>query len=612
MKISSFEFSYIKAFKSLVFNLKKTSVLIGQNDHGKSSILKAIDIILNQLDEKAILAGALHPDLAEKLMPLFSTESKARRITIVYDDNGVEKRLHITVRSDFTFTVLEKIERNAKTTTDAIEVLKALRNANKFVLIPALRDASSPEFQDLFSDMLREYGLSKIIPQKAGGTPKEYRTLKDIRGKIVSSINPYIFDALLPEIEKHFGFKTQHKLALKFDVDVQDVGEWILDNLRLGFKLTDEGDATLALSEAGSGVQSGVLLALQRLSQKATENPDTQFILAVEEPESFLHPQRQKELYQDIRNAQSDNLRIIVTTHSPYIVAETEFSRLGYVKKEGPHSTLHVPDIKSIKESETFNSYSNDVNAELFFADAVIIVEGESDLRVIKLLLQKRFGAQAHNVSVISAAGNRNFSPFLNMIKAWSTAKIPHLVVTDFDSLTKETDRAVLAGAKAAGYSIQAEHALHAKIDAAIEKDDSAFVTVAEEVATLFDSVGLKVFVFTSDLEYALVTKENKDAVAGILTEIVNKKTDYTVGYSIELIKRQIGSKGVPMNPMSQPPFKKPFIHRKIAETIDLSSAHPDVTRLLDAIGALIQPEPDMGSASTVAAAAPLHEGSSS
>jgi putative ATP-dependent endonuclease of the OLD family len=337
VKITSFEFSHIKAFKSLRFDLNKTSVLVGQNDHGKSSILKSIDIVLNRLDEDTLKLGALHPDLAELLLPIFPVQAKARRITITYFAGTREKQLHITVRSDLTFTVLEKIERNAKTTDAAIEVLRKLRSANKFILIPALRDASSSEFQELFARMLREHGLSKMIPQKAGGTPKEYRVLKDIRDQVSKTITPYINNELLPQIEGYFGFATQHKLALKFDVDVGDVGEWIMQNLRLGFDLVEDGSATLALSEAGSGVQSGVLLALHRLELKAASTPDTQFILAIEEPEAFLHPQRQKELYQDITSAQSPNLRIIVTTHSPYIVAETPFTRLGLVKKEVLH-----------------------------------------------------------------------------------------------------------------------------------------------------------------------------------------------------------------------------------------------------------------------------------
>ena len=237
--------SHIKSFKTLRFDLQKTSVLVGQNDHGKLSILKVIDIVVNQLGEDTVAIGALHPDLAERLLPIFPVNAKARRVTLYYDEGGAEKALHITVRADLTFTVLLKIERNAKTTLKGVETLRALREHNKFVLIPALRDASSTTFQELFSRMLREHGLSKMIPQKAGGTPKEYRVLKDIRDKVTTTIRPYINEALLPEIEKHLRFKTQHKLGLKFDVDVQDVGEWIMDNLRLGFQMTEK--ATLPL-----------------------------------------------------------------------------------------------------------------------------------------------------------------------------------------------------------------------------------------------------------------------------------------------------------------------------------------------------------------------------
>jgi hypothetical protein len=587
MKIKSFHFAYIKSFKSLRFDLDKTSVLIGQNDHGKSSILKAIDIVLNRLNEETLELGALHPDLAELLLPIFPVNAKARRITIVYDSPSGEKKLHITVRTDLTFTVLEKIKRGAKTTPAAVQILRKLREHNRFILIPALRDASSPQFQELFSKMLREYGLSEMIPQRAGGTPKEYRALKGIRDQISKTIKPYIDEALLPQIEENFGFKAQHKLALKFDVDVQGIGEWILDNLRLGFQMTDDGETTLALSEAGSGVQSGVLLALHRLEQKAKDNPNTHFILAVEEPEAFLHPQKQKELYQDILAAQLDNLKVLVTTHSPYIVAETPFSQLGLVKRESKHSELHVPYAGGARSLEMFDAYGNEVNSLLFFADKVVLVEGESDARVIKVLLRKKMGASAHKISVISAAGNKNFSPFLRMIKAWKTARIRHLVVTDFDSLTAETDRAILQGTKNAGYTHSSETALQATVDDALDKSDSDFAEAALAAETYFRNAGIDVFVFTSDLEYSLITDHNKDDVARILTEESASENDYSTGYSLLDLRKQIGSKGVPLNALSTPKFKKPYIHKKIADTIDLRTAHSDLGRLITRIEGL-------------------------
>ena len=589
MRITSFKFSRIKSFESAVFDLTKTSVLIGQNDHGKSSILKAIDIVLNGLDDDTLEAGSLHPDLAERLLPIFPSKSKsARRITVHYENAGVPKELHLTFRVDLTFTIQEVVTKPPSTTSASLAAFKALRASTRFVLIPALRDASSQSFQDLLSKLLQEHGLSKIIPQKRGGTAKEYRVLRGIHEKVSKDIQPFINEKLLPEVAKHFGFQTEHKLALKLDVDVQDVGEWILQHLRLGFEMTsDEGASTLALSEAGSGVQSGVLLALRRLEQNSSQNPNVQFILAVEEPEAFLHPQRQKELYQDIRKAESSNLRIIVTTHSPYIVGETPFARLGLVRKCGLYSSLHVATISSLKEQEMFDSYNNDTNALLLFAEKVLVVEGESDARVLRVLLQKKLGAAAHRYSIVSAAGNANFSPFLKMIHCWKDAKIPHLVVTDFDSLTKSTDRAVLVGAAAAGYELS-EKPLHAVVDRALAQTTAQEFTAAAVTASdSFRAAGLNVFVFTSDLEYSLVSSANVAAVGAVLNSVATGGADYRTGYTLAQIQRALGSKGVPLGVNGEPPFKKPFIHEKVAHTIELSTAHPDISRLLEAIEAL-------------------------
>ena len=80
------------------------------------------------------------------------------------------------------------------------------------------------------------------------------------------------------------------------------------------------------------------------------------------------------------------------------------------------------------------------------------------------------------------------------------------------------------------------------------------------------------------------MTAANKDSVAKTLTSLATNGVDYSAGYDLNQLRRQLGSKGVPINPAAQPSFKKPFVHRKIAETIDLASAHPDIDRLLRAL----------------------------
>jgi hypothetical protein len=175
-------------------------------------------------------------------------------------------------------------------------------------------------------------------------------------------------------------------------------------------------------------------------------------------------------------------------------------------------------------------------------------------------------------------------------MKSWATAKIPHLIVTDFDSLTKETDRAILTGVKAAGYTLTGESSFHSRIDAVLDKDEASFSSVSVEATNFFAAAGVNVFVFTSDLEYSLVTSKNQSLAAAVLTSVATNGVNYSSGYSLESIRKQIGSKGVPINGISSSPYKKPYIHEKIADTIDLDKAHPDITRLLDAIEALGKP----------------------
>ena len=584
MRLRAFELSHIKSFKSLVFDIDQTWVLIGQNDHGKSSILKAIDIVINWLDDPSPSITKLHPDLAERLLPVFPVNAKARRITIHYTDGGNEKQLYITVRGDLSFVIHDKIVRNPQTTESALSTLKLLREKNEYILIPALRDATSRSFQRLFSSTLETFGLAKIIPKKAGGTPKEYRALKEIRDQVTQTIKPYVDKGLLPEIGKHLGFDAQHTFALKFDIDVQDVGEWIMNNLRLGYQVTDEEEATIGLSEAGSGVQSGVLLALYRLVQKAQSKPDIEYIFAIEEPEAFLHPQKQKELYTAICSARSGNLRFVVTTHSPYIVSETPFTKLGLVKKERQFSTLHIPNVISQREQEVFDSYSDEVNSTVFFADRIILVEGDSDRLVIQTLLRRKLGAKAHCYTILTASGNRNFSPYLRMIRAWNTAGLKPLVVTDFDSLTSGGERAIVRGVKDAGYQVTRESQFLKEIDDAVDKDEEAYSRIAIQATSFFKTAGIDVFVFTSDLEYALVTETNKMEVGRILSEVDEKK-DYTKGYTLPELRRLIGSKAIPIGGNNDPHFKKPFIHQKIAAQLDTDSGHPDILRLLGFLG---------------------------
>ena len=130
-----------------------------------------------------------------------------------------------------------------------------------------------------------------------------------------------------------------------------------MQNLRLGFEVTGADGPTLALSESGSGVQSGVLLALHRLEHQAAEQPQIQFILAIEEPEAFLHPGAIQVMLDSFR--ESSNIRqVLVTTHSPELLDDREIpaDRILAVQKDqmGSHVTPLESATKSIIQDRLY------------------------------------------------------------------------------------------------------------------------------------------------------------------------------------------------------------------------------------------------------------------
>ncbi len=83
-------------------------------------------------------------------------------------------------------------------------------------------------------------------------------------------------------------------------------------------RLGDPG-VTTQLTEKGTGVRGAVLIAmLQYLSEQSARS----LVLAVEEPESFLHPAAQESVRDHLEQlAAPRDVSLLITTHSPYVIS---------------------------------------------------------------------------------------------------------------------------------------------------------------------------------------------------------------------------------------------------------------------------------------------------
>lgn len=178
-------------------------------------------------------------------------------------------------------------------------------------------------------------------------------------------------------------------------------------------------------------------------------------ILCVEEPEAHTHPQMQSVFSRKIRELVRgiNGLQTIISTHSSYIVATSAFDDIRYIAKVDKENVIfknfHTDLAKKYHEIsgqdgsklyQFLEQYLKIQNAELFFADKAIFIEGTTE-RILLPLFVKEFDKTCHadnklseqNISIIEAGANaKAFAPFLNFIG------IKTLIITDLDTTKKK------------------------------------------------------------------------------------------------------------------------------------------------------------------------------
>ena len=141
--------------------------------------------------------------------------------------------------------------------------------------------------------------------------------------------------------------------------------------------LIDDGVST-SISTKGDGIQSLAALALTLEWTNSTNHPDKRLIVAVEEPESHLHPGAIHEL-RDVLRGIAVSQQVIVTTHSQALVNRAELARNVIVSDRTARPATSLAALR-----ETLGVRLSDA---LTSADVVVVCEGEHDALTLPLLL---------------------------------------------------------------------------------------------------------------------------------------------------------------------------------------------------------------------------------
>lgn len=242
-----------------------------------------------------------------------------------------------------------------------------------------------------------------------------------------------------------------------------------------------QGMADLALPEKYNGLGYrnliSIYLKLMDFREKwlrplnEGKNIEPIHLVFVEEPEAHLHAQAQQVFVRKAFEALCNNdaiketpwlrTQLVLSTHSNHVVNELDLNNMRYFRRV-MDSGDKIPISRVVNLSSTFGPndetkqfvtrYIRLTHCDIFFADAVILVEGPAEKILVPSFLSKS-GLDSYYISVIEVNGRHahSFRSLINKIG------IPTLVVTDIDATTTveedgKTKQKAVVTAKGKGY----------------------------------------------------------------------------------------------------------------------------------------------------------------
>lgn len=358
----------------------------------------------------------------------------------------------------------------------------------KIDIINAQRGFSDPnadgeERQRLSGNLslqLREYYAKHLNPydQPSVADLEALQAMEDAKAsfdeKLSSSFNPS-----LKELENlnypGFGGNPSIKISSKINA-IDGLNHASAVQFELFKSIDGNGDFPLSLPEKYNGLGYQNLISMvfklirfrdewmqvgKKMTSTPDENEDAEFqplhLVLVEEPEAHLHAQVQqvfiKKAYEVLRT--NDLLlkhkhfktQLIVSTHSNHIAHEISFTSLRYFKRQRAEKEK-VPTSTVVNLSKTFGSendttkfairYLKSTHCDLFFADAVILVEGPTERMLVPHFI-KHFHSELSTcyIALLEIGGSHSHTlrPLLQDLG------ITTLIITDIDSIQSRSNR---------------------------------------------------------------------------------------------------------------------------------------------------------------------------
>ncbi|NSX54814.1 ATP-dependent nuclease [Parasulfitobacter algicola] len=340
MHLSELELTNFRSFsKETTYFEKKLTVLVGENNGGKSNIIDAMRLLTTPLggrreiyceqtdvrfgsstasfDLKASFSDLTPPQQGRMLSATTDVSMEVACFGLTYDASS---------RKHYVRPTLWGGRFKAAPEPGSHEMIR-------HVYLPPLRDAklalasgNPTRINALLNHFLGDQDAADVAKSLARGA--ENPILGNVDSAVASGLD--VLTAGVRRQSAELGFNTNESL-----ID-------IARDLR--FKLADHGISPEDLKYSGHGYANLLYMAIIAVELEKTDNAELTLFL-VEEPEAHLHPQLQAAVLNFLEeraeqsfkpksdpNAPAGNLQVVVATHSPNLSAWVPNRNLVFVK----------------------------------------------------------------------------------------------------------------------------------------------------------------------------------------------------------------------------------------------------------------------------------------
>lgn len=474
MIITTLKINNFKSIKDMSLEfVEGKNIIVGQNNSGKSNIISAINLVIGEkyppkrFDDKFYYKNSDAFSIILQLSKcnefdreyLENYNKKIGIYTLPKEDEYLLSSTDELDELDFrtiwknNYEIIQMIE-NAKHIY--ISLVSRKNEDTIYTLSIDMGDDNLYKLKFFASELLSSFITSAIIPSERSlknelivnsyswygklikniwqNMSPENNTLLSEHNQNLTNVTNSIFESLTTELGQSVKDAIPYnKLEFKL---IQDTKTDYYKGIKI---LLDDGYYSL-LDDKGSGIKSLMIIELFKLYCKKYHTFSS--CLIVEEPEVFLHPQARSVLSKKIDQfLVGNNNQTIITTHSEQFLSNFDIKQLTFISKEDGQSKKYkiLNSDFTEKEFQKINIITKTENAEMFFADTVVLVEGGEKYIIKKLfeIYKDELFLDYNNISIIKVGGKSFFNIYKKMLEKLGKKVY---IIGDYDNLKEEVN----------------------------------------------------------------------------------------------------------------------------------------------------------------------------